>query len=191
MGAESELVMKFPREKHARWAMHVAEEMLKVDYAPEELPWVEEADKCPSLSARYLAYRQEAAAYRLDTRGTALEWLRRFRNKIYIDRCQDISRWTSIEGPEEFFPQLCFAYALRFPQVPFTARYRYEMTVSGAIQLLRVQYDGAVMQMQIKTGMQPMDEDDWSGEQVVSFVAEDGMFVKKSVLDPSVAQVPQ
>ena len=184
MGAETEIEMQFPKEKHARWAMHVAEELLKVAYAPEELLWVEAAEKIPSLAERYLAYRQDAAAYCLDTRGTALEWLRRYRNKLYIDRCQDISGWTSIEGPEEIFPQLCFAYALRFHQVPFTARYRYEMTVSGAIQLLRVQYDGTVMRIQMRTGMQPMDEDDWHRELIYDFVAEDGVFVKKGVFDP-------
>lgn len=58
------------------------------------------------------------------------------------------------------------------------------MTVSGAIQLLRAQYDGTVMHMQMKTGMRPMDEDDWSRELIYDFTAEDGVFVKKGVFDP-------
>ena len=182
MGVTTEIEMCFPREKHASWAMHVAEELLKVAYAPRDLPWVAEAGKCPSLSARYLAYRQEAAAYSLDPRHTALEWLRRYHTKIFIDRCQDIARYISIEDPEALFPQLCFAYALRFPQVPFTARYRHEMTVTGDIQLIRAEYDGAVMRMRVKNGMRPMDEEDWSGETVCDFIAEEGVFRKAPVL---------
>lgn len=184
MGTTAEIEMCFPKEKHARWAMHVAEEMLKVAYASPDLPWVEEAASCPSLSARYLAFRHEAAEYPLDRRYTALEWLRRFRNKLFIDRCQDIAGWTGIDDPEDLFPQLCFAYALRFPQVPFAARYRYEMTVSGAIQLIRVQYDGTVMHIRVKTGMLPMDEDDWSNELIHDYRVEGGAFVRKGTTDP-------
>lgn len=184
MGVTSRIEMSFPKEKHARWAMHVAEELLKAAYVPSDLPWAEQARACPSLSARYLAFRREAAAYDLDPRGTALEWLRRFRTRLFIDRCQDIARWEGADDPRALFPQLCFAYALRFPQVPFTALYRHEMTVSGAILLLRVRYDGAVMHVQTKTGMRPMDENDWSGDPVCDYVAEDGVFVRKGVSDP-------
>ena len=163
--------MRFPKEKHARWAMHVAEELLKVAYAPSDLPWTEEAKRCPSLAARYLAYRQEAAAYDLDIRHTALEWLRRERTLLFIERCQDLARWDSFEDPEALFPQLCCAYILRFPQVPFTALYRHEMTVTGALLLYRVQYDGAVLHVQEKNGMWPMEEDDWTGEWVEDYDA--------------------
>ena len=176
--------MRFPKEKHARWAMHVAEELLKVAYAPSDLPWTEEAKRCPSLAARYLAYRQEAAAYDLDIRHTALEWLRRERTLLFIERCQDLARWDSFEDPEALFPQLCCAYVLRFPQVPFTAFYRHEMTVTGALLLYRVQYDGAVLYVQEKNGMWPMEEDDWSGDWVDDYVAEGGVFVKKGGHEP-------
>ena len=179
MGCTSRIWMWFPKEKHARWAMHVAEEMIKVVYAPAELPWVEEADQCPSLSARYLAYRREAAAFDLDPSHTALAWLRRQRTMLIIERCQDILRWTGIESEEDLVPQLWYAYALRFPQVPFTALYRHEMTVSGAIQLIRAQYDGSVMHFQEKSGIWPMDEDDWSGEPFYDYIAVDGVFRKK------------
>ena len=181
MGVTSEIEMSFPREKHARWAMHVAEEMMKVIYAPSSLSWVEQAEECPSLSLRYLSFRKEAAAYSLDTRQTAIEWLRRYRTHLFIDRCADISRLTNIDNPEDLFPQLCFAYALRFPQVPFTARYRHEMTVSGAIQLIRMEYDGTVMHFWKKQGMRPMDEENWSGESVCNYIAEGGVFKRKNV----------
>lgn len=177
MGCTSEIWMWFSKEKHARWAMHVAEEMIKLFYIPDEIPWMQEAAKCPSLSRRYLAYRQNAAVYPVDPYGTALAWLRRDRTKIIVERCQDITRWSGIEGSEDLFPQLCYAYALRFPQVPFTARYRYEMTVSGAIQLICVQYDGTVMHLQHMTGERPMDEEDWSRAAVYHYVAEDGVFI--------------
>ena len=114
MGVTSRIILRFPREKHARWAMHVAEEMLKVVYAPKDLPWVEAARTCPSLSSRYLEYRQEAAAYDLDIRHTALEWLRRVRTNLVIERCQDIARWDSFEDPEALFSSalLCVCSAL-------------------------------------------------------------------------------
>ena len=180
MGVTSRIWMRFPRERHARWAMHVAEELLKVAYAPSDLPWAEEARSCPSLSAAYLAWRREAAAYELDKRHTALEWLRRERTAICIERCQDIARWDSFEDPEALFPQLCCAYILRFPQVPFNALYRHEMTVSGALLLYRVWYDGAIAHVQTKQGMWPLEEDDWSGEWVDDYVAGDGVFVRKT-----------
>ena len=179
MGVTSRIVLRFPREKYARWAMHVAEEMLKVVYAPKDLPWVEAARTCLSLSSRYLEYRQEAAAYDLDIRHTALEWLRRVRTNLVIERCQDIARWDSFEDPEALFPQLCCAYVLRFPQVPFTARYRHEMTVSGALLLYCVQYDGAMLHVQEKNGMWPMEEDDWAGEWTEDYRAQDGVWVKE------------
>ena len=179
MGCTSSIWMWFPKEKHARWAMHVAEEMIKLVYAPGDLPWVPEADKCPSLSQRYLAYRQEAAALDLDPRHTALEWLRRHRTMLIIERCQDIMRFSGIECTEDLFPQLCYAYALRFPQVPFLALYRHEMTVTGAIQLIRMRYDGAVMHAQLRSGMWPMDEEDWSNTPVCDYAAVDGVFVKQ------------
>ena len=176
MGCTSRVWMWFARERHARWAMHVAEDMLKILYAPSELPWAEEAENCLPLSRRYLTYRQEAQAYELDPRGTALEWLRRYRTMVMIERCQDISRWTGIDCDDELIPQLWFAYALRFPQVPFTALYRHEITVSGALQIIRAQYDGAVMRFQKKVGEWPMDEDDWSGGPFYDYAVKDGVF---------------
>ena len=183
MGVTSELEMRFPKERPARWAMHIAQDLLKLAYAPEDLPWAKESYACPSLSASYFAFREQAASYDLDPRGTALEWLRRYRTAIFIDRCQDIARWDSMDDPEALFPQLCFTYALRYPHVPFSALYRHEMTVSGAILLLRVRYDGAVLHAQEKTGMRPMDEDDWSGVAISDYIAENGVFVKKSQSD--------
>ena len=159
MGVTAQIEMCFPKEKHARWAMHVAEELLRTAYAPPDLPWVSEAKKCCSLSAQYLAYRHEAAA---------------------LDRCQDIARTADMEDPEALFPQLLCAYILRFPQVPFTAHWRIEMTVSGDIQLLRAAYDGMLLHVQEKRGMRPMDEEDWSGVAAEDYAAKDGLLWKKT-----------
>ena len=176
MGTTASIRMHFSRERHARWAMHVAEEMLKLLYAPEDLPCPEQAEEGPPLSARWLRRREEAAAYPLDPRGTALEWLRRQRTWVCIDRCQDVARYDNVEDPEALFPQLCFAYALRFPHVPFEAFYRCEMTVSGDIRLIRMQYDGAVLHAQTNSGTRPMDEDDWRAVPVHDYAARDGEF---------------
>ena len=180
MGFTAQIELCFPKEKHARWAMHVAEELLRTAYAPADLPWVMEARKCCSLSARYLAYRQEAAALDLDTRHTALEWLRRFRTRIFIDRCQNIARTADMEDPEALFPQLLCAYILRFPQVPFTAHWRSEMTVTGDIHLLSAAYDGTLLHVHEKRGMRPMDEENWSGVAAEDYAAVDGLLVKKT-----------
>ena len=186
MGSTSSVWMWFPKEKHARWAMHVAKEMLKLIYAEIDRngpDWVREAEKCPTLSQRYLAFRHEAAAYPLDPKGCSLEWLRRCRTMLILERCQDISRFTGIGCEEELIPQLWHAYALRFPQVPFTALYRTEMTVSGAIQLIRAQYDGSIMHFQEKCGEWPMDEEDWSGRPFRDYIAVDGAFIEKERTD--------
>lgn len=181
MGTASEIELRFSREKHARWAKHVAEDMIRLIYAEmdrEAPPWTGEAARYPALSRRYLAFRQEAASYPLDPEYTALEWLRRCRTRLFIDRCQDIARWERFEDPEALFPQLCCALILRFPQVSFTALYRCEMTVSGAVLLYRVQYDGGALHVQKKEGMMPMDEDDWSREPASDYIAEDGIPVR-------------
>ena len=75
--------------------MHVAEEIIRLCYAPriEDLPWTKEAAEIPSLSQRYLAYRDELAGLNLDPEHTALEWLRRERTLLFAERCQDIARW--------------------------------------------------------------------------------------------------
>ena len=185
MGVTSRIWMRFQKEKHARWAMHVAEEIIRLCYAPrlQGIPWAEKAAEIPSLSQRYLAYRKELAGLNLAPEHTALEWLRRERTLLFAERCQDIARWDSFEDPEALFPQLCCAYILRFPQVPFTALYRHEMTVSGALLLYRVQYDGTVIHVQEKNGMWPMNEDDWSSEYVYDYMIMNGDFVRKTASD--------
>lgn len=70
----------------------------------------------------------------------------------------------------------CTCIALQYPHVPFTGLYRYEMTVSGAIQLMRTQYDGKYMHVQELTGMRPMDEDDRSRSPVRKYTVKDGLY---------------
>ena len=53
------------------------------------------------------------------------------------------------------------------------------MTVSGAIQLILMRYDGAVMHAQQRSGMWPMDEEDWSSTPVQDYAAVDGVFVRR------------
>ena len=183
MACISEIELCFFRETHARWAMHAAEEMIRLIYSGmdrETPPWTREAAGYPVLSRRYMAFRQEAASYPLDPQNTALASLRRYRTRLFIDRCQDIERWESFEHPEALFPQLCCALILRFPQVSFTAHYRCEMTVTGAVLLYRVWYDGSVMHVQKKEGMRPLEEDDWSREPVNDYTVGDGIPVKRS-----------
>ena len=180
--------MAFPKEKHARWAKHIAEEMIKMIYAEntkelrEQLLWLREALSSDStLCERYLKYREQAAglpapAPAVPFGSTALDYLERRRTWLVIEHCQEIAGYTCFAGGEDLFPQICFACALRFPQVPFRAYFRYEMTVSGAIQLFSVFYDGAVMHVQEKNGERPMDETDFSRIPVHDYAAENGVF---------------
>ena len=189
MGVTSEIRITFTKEKHARWAMHVAEEMIKLIFAgrsPEEFPWVNEADTLPSLSWQYLQYRHLAGAidYYVNRRtpwlySSALDWLKRNRTVLSLERCADIQGFTGFESDYDFFPQLCLAYILRFPQVPFQAFFRYEMTVSGSVQLLRVDYDGETAHVLEKFGVLPFDENDWESVPVRNYRVEDGRFVKQ------------
>ena len=178
MGSDAEVHLYFTRERHARWAKHVAEDMLKLLYAPADLPWVQEADEVSPLCLRYLLFREEAAKLDLreDSRCYALSELFRKRTEVVIEDCADLAGWTRAKDPEGLFPQLCYACALQYPHVPFTGLYRYEMTVSGAIQLMRTQYDGKYMRVQELTGMRPMDEDDWSRSPVRKYTVKDGLY---------------
>lgn len=181
-GRTVEIQMRFSREKHARWARHVAEEMIRLLLAqgmPEQYPWVREAEALPSLSARYLAFRQDCAKMQLQ-RDPALGRVERFRRRLSLTGLDPLMATASFDNAEDLFPQLCFACALRFPQVPFSARFRYEMTVSGSIQLLRVQYDGERMRVQQKLGERPFDENDWTGVPVCDYSAADGVFRKEA-----------
>ena len=187
MGCTTRIRLVFTKEKHARWAMHVTEEMIKLIFAmesPEEYPWVQEADSLPSLSRQYLQYRQLAGAIKFQTGHsmlytTALDWLKRNRTEVVIERCADIQRSTGFESDYDFFPQLCLACILRFPQVPFRAYFRHEMTVSGAVQLLRVNYDGTAAHVQEKNGEWPFDESDWGSVPVRDYRVADGAFVRQ------------
>jgi hypothetical protein len=169
--------------------MHVAEEMIKLIFAlrsPGEFPWVEEADSLPSLSQQYLQYRHLAGAIEYyvnhDTGPwlytSALDWLKRKRTMLSLERCADIQGFTGFKSDYDFFPQLCLAYILRFPQVPFKAYFRYEMTVSGAVQLIRADYDGAVIHVQEKNGMLPFNETNWEDVPVHIYRVADSAFEK-------------
>ncbi len=177
MGTSTQIRILFPDGKHAKAAAHVTEDIIKLTLAPPDLPWVPEAEKCASLSCAYLAFRREISDLDLYPGNTALRWLHRDRSEIWIDRCQDISRFLVMEHPWEFFPQLCCAFVMRFPQVPFTAWYRTEMTVSGALQLFRVSYDGKILSVQEKNGMWPIDEENWDGEYTCGYTVSEGTLV--------------
>ena len=178
MGCTAEVHLYFTRERHARWAKHVAEDLLKLLYAPADLSWVQEADRVTPLCLRYLLFREEAAKLdpREDHRYCALNDLFRNRTEVVIGRCADLAGWTGVNDPEELFPQLCYACALQYPHVPFTGLYRYEMTVSGAVQLIRMRYDGRLMHIQELSGILPMDENDWSRAPVRDYTVKDWLY---------------
>ena len=180
-GCTAEIHMYFQRERHARWARHVAESMIKLMYLwdmPDAYPWISDAMELPSLVEQYLQYRGEAEKVTL-REGSALDHVSRCRTRLDLDRLDDIQRTTCFDSEEDLFPALCMAMALRFPQAHYTASFRWEMTVSGSIQLVRAQYDGTAIHVRKMIGERPMREDDWSDAPVTDYVAADGTFRKR------------
>ncbi len=177
-GCTTEIHMYFQRERHARWAKQIAQDMIRLIYAmdmPEDYAWVEEAAGLSSLCERYFAYREEAAKVSL-WKNSAVDFVERHRTRLDLSHLEDIQRTACFDNANDLFPALCFACALRYPQVHFTACFRWEMTVSGAIQVLRAQYDGRIMHVQQMTGERPFCENDWSGAPIRDYAAADGVF---------------
>lgn len=180
-GCTTEIHMFFQRERYARWAKHIAEDMIRLIYCrnmSEEYPWVKDAAKLPSLCERYFAYREEAATISL-WRNSALDFVERHRTRLDLGHLEEIQRTACFDNGNDLFPSLCFACALRFPQVCFTALFRWEMTVTGSVQLLRAQYDGRIIHVQKMIGERPFDERNWSSAPVRDYVVADETFGRR------------
>ena len=139
--------MYFQRERHAE------ENMIKLMYLwdmPDTYPWIHDAKELPLLVEQYLRYRGEPK--RSCFGKEALDCVGRCRTRPDPDRLDDIQRTTCFDSEEDLFPSLCMENALRFPQVRFTALFRWEMTVSGAIRLVRAQYDGTAIHVPADAG---------------------------------------
>ncbi len=171
----------FEREEDAIRALHAAEVMIKLVYAPSELPWVEEARKLP-LAQRYSEYGELAFSLDpvKDTPYCCLQRLHRDGKELFLDRCSDISRAITFGYKTNFFSQLCFVFALESPASCFTARCSYEMTVSAHYELTLVEYDGALMHVQQMGGEEMEREDDWQWTYSEDYVSENGVFVSTS-----------
>jgi len=165
MGVTAEMSFVFRREKHARWAAHIAESIIKVALA-EQVPTLAERlelESYGSLMDAYSANEEELRGYdpaEIDP-NCALAWLERRGTCLVVKRCADIlSPFALNESAlnDEPFPQICLAYAMHFPQVPFTAYCRWEQTTSGAVVLTRVSWDGERMRFRQHSGDKPFDE---------------------------------
>lgn len=165
MGVTAEMAFIFKREKHARWATHIAESIIKVTLAKQIPAFAErlELESYGSLIEAYSANEDELRGYNpaeVDP-NCALAWLERRGTHLVVERCADIVYPFALNESalkSEPFPQICLAYAIRFPQVPFAAYCRWEQTTSGAVALTRVSWDGERMRFRRHSGDKPFDE---------------------------------
>lgn len=167
MGVSTEITLIFKRERHARWASHVVEGIIKVALAvgtslDEELG----LSRYGSLVSAYFSCEEELKAFdpTADDPRCALAWMRRSGTRIVVERCSDIQRsFPLTEGAlnDEPFPQICLACASRFPQVPFAAYCRHEQTTSGFVELTRAAWDGDRLRFRRHSGELPFDERAW------------------------------
>ena len=180
----SEIRFSFEREEDAAIARRAAEALIKLVYAPNELPWVEEARKKP-LWKQYFEYAELALPLDpvRDNPYCCIQRLHRDGTELIIDRSSDISRSINFGYKNNFFSQLCFTCALLSPAARFTARTRYEMTVSDYVELTLVEYDGALMHVKQMGGEEMEREDDWQWSFSEDFFVEDGRFICERLRD--------
>lgn len=183
MGVATEIMLVFRREKHARWAAHIAEGIMKVALAvgtslDEELG----LSRYGSLMSAYFSCEEELKAFdpvASDAR-CALAWMRRRGTRVVVERCSDIQRSFSLTEAalaDEPFPQVCLACALRFPQVPFAAYCRFEQATSGFVELTRAAWDGSRLRFRRHSGELPFDERAWDTWDMLELRLCDGEFL--------------
>lgn len=173
----SEIRFSFESEEAALCALRAAEILIKLVYAPADLPWVEEA-RSLTLAQRYFKYGELAAPLDpvKDNPYCCLQRLRLDGTELVIERSSDISRSIAFGYKTNFFSQLCFICALLCPGSRFTARSSYEMTVSAYDELTLVEYDGALMHVRQMGGEEMEREDDWQWSYSEDFFLENGQF---------------
>lgn len=174
----SDIRFSFESEEAAICALRAAEILIKLVYAPSGLPWIEEARKKP-LAQQYFEYGELALPLdpMKDNPYCCLQRLRRDGTELLIERSSDISRSINFGYKNNFFSQLCFTCALLSPASRFTARTRYEMTVTDCVELTLVEYDGAVMHVHQMGGEEMDPEDNWQWSYSEDFFNENGKFI--------------
>lgn len=70
------------------------------------------------------------------------------------------------------FPQLCAACALRDPGSPFDGSCRYEMTVSAAVNLTEIRYDGKLFRTRELYADDECDDGEWISEALGTYAVE-------------------
>ena len=183
MGVSTEITLIFKCERHARWASHVVEGIIKIALAAGTM--LEEdlgLSRYDSLTSALSACEDELKAFDpvADDPHCALAWMRRSGTRVVIQRCSDIQRSFSLTEDaldDEPFPQICLACALRFPQVPFAAYCRHEQTTSGFVELTRAAWDGSRLRFRRHSGELPFDEMAWDTWDMLDLRFCDGAYV--------------
>ena len=190
MGVTTEMSFIFKRERHARWAAHMVEGIIKVALAEGT-----ELDESLGLS-HYDRLMDAFFSHEEGLRGfdpvendprCALVWMHRRGTRVVVERCADIQVTFPLRPEalgDEPFPQICLACATRLPQVPFTAYCRNEQTTSGAVQLTRVSWNGERIRFRQLYGLLPFDERAWDTWSMLDLRLCDGKFVACETVSP-------
>ena len=119
MPAVANIEFSFESEEHAILAQRAAEALIKLIYAPGDLPWVSESRE-KNLAERYFEYGE--LAHPLDPMKAnpycCLARLRREGTKLTIDRCSDISGAIVFGYKNNFFSHLCFCVRASLSRLP-------------------------------------------------------------------------
>ena len=161
--------VSFESAEAAGQAFPVVEDMIKLYYAPKDLPWMAEAVHVPSLSMRWALFGEKVSSLDplAEHPSCALKWLSRSQNHIVIERCADIQHPVDIYWAEDFFTQLCLCLSKCIPDPCFSAICRHEETVSNTIQLNRILCEHGRMTYEERWLLdeesdEDPDENDWS-----------------------------
>ena len=176
----TDIQIAFGTEEQAIKAEEIARTMIKLVYAIDEKDppaWAADVRRCETLAEAYLRYGAAAEDYDPVRNFAYCAILRVHREgkELMIDRCGDLVRGFQLQGCFAFFPQLCAACALRFPDLSFEAHCRYEMTVSALEEFHDVRYDGAVFRTEYRC---ILEDDEGAPDRETFSLAPNGLLQK-------------
>ena len=163
----TDIKIEFERGEQAVAAADIAKAMIRLFYATrgkDRPAWADEAARLGTFVRAYVVLGDRIASYDPTAAHPycAVNRVRREGSTLFIDRCGDVVRGFLLTDGNGLFPQLCAACALLFPGSPFYASCRYEMTVSAAVNLTEIRYDGKLFH----TGERYADDECEDGEWV-------------------------
>lgn len=176
----TDIQIAFATEEQAVAAEEIARTMIKLVYAlDEKVPpaWAADVKRCETLTDAYLRYGAATEDYDpvRNCAYCAILRVHREGKELFVDRCGDLVRGFQLQDRFAFFPQLCAACALQFPDLSFEAHCRYEMTVSSLEEFHDVRYDGAVFRTEYRY---TLEDDEGAPDRETFALAPNGLLQK-------------